>query len=386
MNILFILFTGVPGGATKSAVSLMRGLSAKGHRIYAAAPDGGTLQDELEGSGVRLLYIPASLTVWPSYVAGGPFTKTLWLARRMAGWHRCSRQIYKIIKEYGIDIVHTNNGPVDLAPAACRRAGIPHIWHLREYQDKDFSLHFFPSKGSFRRKIFKENNFNIAITKGIFEHFSLREGIDIVIYNGIEICPTPEKATRVRSKTILFAGNITEGKCLHSLIRAFAVFLADHPGYRLQIAGRFDPSDSYCAGCLQEVENLRITGSVDWLGYRNDVQQLMQSTRIFCVPSRFEAFGRITAEAMGNGCIVVGRNTAGTAEQMDNALRWTSGEAAIRFNEDSTLADCLARAADEDLSEMISRARLAAQNYSVQKNVDAVEDFYKHILKDRQKV
>lgn len=39
------------------------------------------------------------------------------------------------------------------------------------------------------------------------------------------------------------------------------------------------------------------------------------------VPSPFEAFGLITAEAMFNKCLVIGRDTAGTKEQFDNGQK-----------------------------------------------------------------
>jgi len=47
---------------------------------------------------------------------------------------------------------------------------------------------------------------------------------------------------------------------------------------------------------------------------RDDVYAIMSRATALIVPSHFEGFGRITAEAMFNGCLVAGYNSAGTRE------------------------------------------------------------------------
>ena len=55
------------------------------------------------------------------------------------------------------------------------------------------------------------------------------------------------------------------------------------------------------------------------------------------VPSIFEGFGFITAEGMANGCVVLGRNTAGTKEQFDNGVKMTGKEIGVRFIDDNEM-------------------------------------------------
>lgn len=49
----------------------------------------------------------------------------------------------------------------------------------------------------------------------------------------------------------------------------------------------------------------------------------MNRATALIVPSPFEAFGLITAEAMFNKCLVIGKDTAGTKEQFDNGQKNT---------------------------------------------------------------
>ena len=54
--------------------------------------------------------------------------------------------------------------------------------------------------------------------------------------------------------------------------------------------------------------------NVKFLGIRKDIYSLMKNAMALVVSSPSEGFGFITVEAMLNGCLVIGRNTAGTKE------------------------------------------------------------------------
>lgn len=70
----------------------------------------------------------------------------------------------------------------------------------------------------------------------------------------------------------------------------------------------------------------------------------MYNAAVFVVPSRNEGFGFITAEAMFNGTIVIGKNTGGTKEQMDNGKENTKSEIAFRYINLQNLTDLLFKA------------------------------------------
>lgn len=119
------------------------------------------------------------------------------------------RYIYNLLQEIQPDIVHCNCGPLDISLDACLKLSIPHIWHLREYQDKDFNCSMFYGKRHFV-KDFTQRQFNIAITNGVFEHFSLRP-CDRVIYDG------PIDVNKIvncskKDKIVLFVGNFLKAK------------------------------------------------------------------------------------------------------------------------------------------------------------------------------
>ncbi len=69
----------------------------------------------------------------------------------------------------------------------------------------------------------------------------------------------------------------------------------------------------------------------------NQIYDLMNRATALIVPSPFEAFGLITAEAMFNKCLVIGKDTAGTKEQFDNGQRKYNKEIALRFTNEQQL-------------------------------------------------
>ena len=93
-----------------------------------------------------------------------------------------------------------------------------------------------------------------------------------------------------------------------------------------------------------------------------------------------EGFGFITAEAMLNYCLVIGKDYYGTKEQFDNGIQWTGGEIAYRYKTQQELVDNMVKAVSDDNGDIIQRAHSVLSNYTIEKNVMQIEHFYKKIL------
>jgi glycosyltransferase involved in cell wall biosynthesis len=59
-------------------------------------------------------------------------------------------------------------------------------------------------------------------------------------------------------------------------------------------------------------------GLVSWLGYREDVPQLLQQSNIVCLPSYREGFGKVLIEAGAAQRAVVTTNVPGCRESIEN--------------------------------------------------------------------
>lgn len=142
-----------------------------------------------------------------------------------------------------------------------------------------------------------------------------------VIANGIKVKRKedypPEELSLLRQqyapqgqKLLLFIGPAILEKGLPVLIRAMPHILADHPGTRLLVVGKY--SDKIHSLAYE----LHVDKSIDFLGHVSDYHRdcLYQIVDAMIIPSLYEPFGRVALEAMAFGCNVIASNVGGLAE------------------------------------------------------------------------
>ena len=183
----------------------------------------------------------------------------------------------------------------------------------------------------------------------------------------------------------LFVGRLEKIKGIKELIEQYAIFIKKNKqsDIKLKIAG--DSLDvNYKNNLYSLVENLGVKDKVDFLGQRSDVYDLMYNAYALFVPSYSEGFGFITAEAMFNGCLVVGHNTAGTKEQFDNGFDLFGEDIAIRFDRYDQISVLMKQIEENGIEyyyPMIKRAQEVVKLYTIEESVNRVYNFYCNILK-----
>lgn len=289
-------------------------------------------------------------------------------------------QLRAIIRSYQPDIIHTNNSNIYSGAFMAKRYSIPHVWHIREYMDLDHDAQW-PRKRFFDRN--RKWSHCIAITKGLFEHYRMNEDKDAQIYNGICSAAAPLSFQVQKQDYFLYIGRIVPTKGAEDMIEAFITFCKSHPNsqYRLKIAG--DGDIDYIQKLKKMLATANVLDLVDFLGFQADVFPLLQVAKALIVPSYFEAMGRITLEAMLAGCYVIGRNTAGTKELLDNE------QTGMRFETKEELAQCLSSIIQIDEAqlqeELVRVQKHATTEYSTEHNADQILTFYHKILDQHSK-
>lgn len=378
MKILFIASATNWGGANVALYNLIVGLY-KLHETFVLVPKGnGRFLVELDKIGVHHESCPYRLTIYPR--GRNLFKRLINLVKMLSERKKTLLTIESVIKRFHPDIVHTNVGPLDIALEVCLKHHIPHVWHQREYQDLDFDMHSFPSKKSYMRKIHSEGNYNIAITKGVFQHWNLTSK-DRIIYDGVFSKNQVPLSSTVKSNYFLFVGRIQEAKGVHVALNAFAQFSLRYKDYQLLLAGQIFTGSSYQKRCEKIVEDNSLTEKVHFLGERIDVYELMSKAQALIVASRFEGFGFITTEAMWNDCLVIGKNIAGTKEQFDNGVVETGHEIGLRFLTESELVEQMCFVVNNDMREMRSYAQKTVMGrYTIEQCCNKTEEYYKEIV------
>ena len=242
-------------------------------------------------------------------------------------------------------MIHSNVSSCDIGYRVAKITGIPHVWHVREMGKKDKGYDYFPSQEAFERKLSNPINKTIFITKTVRENFNLMNDRCSVIYDGVfkreYILTNVDSLDR---QYFLYVGRVTLKKGILSLLDAYIQYcerISDKNLIRkLVIAGDAE-SIVFRDTLLDKIHKAGIVDKVSFIGYQKQIKELMQGALALIVPSEYEAFGFITAEAMYYGCLVIGRDVGGTREQMDNVLTATGTDIALRFNSDEELVSHL---------------------------------------------
>ncbi len=364
------------GGATLSVLTLIEAERKKHNKVYVATPNLTVeFKKIMADLGVEVSKLPIVFRAYPSIYKKLDYI--LWPVRllRMLLFHHVSiLMIKRIIKKKSVDIVHTNVSVISCGYEACRKTDAKHIWHIREYGDKDFNICLFPSKLGYKKKLMKSSI--ISITNALLLYHGLKEGLNTrVIYNGVRNCNEifwnyPKK------KYFLYASRISPEKGIDNIIVTFKEFHKIFPEYNLIILG-FDPH-GYLPHVIKLIKEYNLVNNVFIEGFKKDVSEYMSNATALIVASPFEGFGRMTAEAAFAGCMVVGMNSAGTKE----ILGITGG---VTFNTKEEMLQALINVINFSHKDYMSMIKIAQEKaiefFSKESYVNNVHNFYNYLLK-----
>lgn len=117
-------------------------------------------------------------------------------------------------------------------------------------------------------------------------------------------CITEDFKEQERNNVVLAAGRINQWKIkgFDLLISSWSQLCNQHPDWKLCIAGS---SDDENMASLQSIIDKNGAKNIEFLGFRNDLDKLMQSSKVFCLSSRTEGLPMVLIEAMQYGCCCV---------------------------------------------------------------------------------
>jgi glycosyltransferase involved in cell wall biosynthesis len=352
-------------GGQRSLFHLISNLTDKSFQAYVIVPNlEGGLAAKLQnvGIGVFSIELPKIKNLNIFHII-----KTIWL-------------LCKIIEKHEIDIIHTD-GPRNTlyAGIAAKVKKIPMIWHIRA-----------SNKDRLDRFSYKMSSKIILVADALKSRFDWAVNLNkaVTIYNGVDLSEFERKNVYnhirqkygVKDKDILItvAARVEPLKGQIYLIEAIKKLRGKFSDFRILLAGEV-VDNFYKNDCIKMATEIGVHDRVIFTGPLNNINQILNETDIFVLPSLFEAFPRSIIEAMASSIPVIVTDVGGNTEAIENNV---SG-LIVPAKNSTALAEkiCFLGHNPELRMKIGAEARNRAEKlFGIRENVEKIEYVYQELL------
>ena len=374
------------GGATRSTTTLVLALAkSEEYDVVAVVPTSKdkTVLRELQENGIATyeMHVPWAVDFPTSHSLYARFRTFCKRRINFLYGRHAERKISKIIKAHDIDIVHISDAVIDCGFTAAHTLGKPVVWHMREYVEKDHGLIYIDKDDLFKK--YSMSTVLVFVSESLKTYYAkmLSGPCMAVVYNGIapfeEIAlSSPQIVSKDGDMRIIFKGGLSKKKGIEDVIGAAQALLeSGFDRFEIDVYGSlFDwDADSFAA----RMRDLGLEDRVRYKGWQEFTLASMRDYDVSLTCSVSEAFGRVTAEAMAAGILVIGANAGATKELLE-------GERGLLY-QPGVPEDLAANIiSSSQTSEECDRCRFnahefAAANFSIETYVESVKRIYERI-------
>ena len=368
-------------GASRSLVRLLGVLDRKKFEPLALLPSEGPLAEQLRALPVRVIIFPAL-----SVIDRAVF-KSWRLPFFLLGIPRSVLGLRAILRRERIDLVHTNTGVILSPGPAARLAGVPHVWHIRDWFQEFAGFWRFYEKWmrAFSTRI-------VAVSGPIAGQFTDRAKVR-VIHNGFDAeeftLGEAGAGAEFREKYALGEGAVVgcvgriklQRKGQEIFLQAAGLLKARGVRAKWLVVGApFPGNESHLEALHEIVREHGLSEDAVFTGELKDPRPAYAAMSIFVLPSaQPEPFGGVVMEAMCMGLPVIATNIGGSTEQVaDGESGWL-----IPPNDPAALADKLETLLrDEALRKRFGEAgrRRIAERFTLNGMVEKIIAVYDECL------
>ncbi len=371
MRIAFILNTSSLYGANRSFLGLLRYLKNTGNACFVILPNAGKIENELIEMQIeyRIMEYRACV-VYPGYI-GLPWAVNL---VKLPG-------MIKTVRNWDVDIIHTNSSSHDIGMILSRILGKKHVWHVREIMEHNYrASYIFPK---LYKKLRYESDAVICVSDFIYQyHLQKYPNPNMhMIYNPYDIKYydiqrnefAPNEVVR-----LLMSGNFTAYKRQMDSVKAVNILVKRGVrNIKLTLAGNGEKN--YENEVKEYIRNNNLEQYIELVGFVDDLRELRCSSDISLCCSVDEALPRVVVEGMLGELLEIGADSGGIAELIKEGKTGLVYE----VGNPEKLADKIEYALEnrQKCFQMIKNAKeYAMENFELNKSGARVVEVYKRIL------
>lgn len=319
MKILAITFdTEMSGGANRSFMMVITELCQKyRHEVYTIIPGKGPIEAELKKNNIsyRCVSLPKIGTVLNGSVKD--LYRKLKENRKAITHAFIAKKIASDFRNKGFDLVYINGTSQLCGAYLAKKLRIPYVWHFRGYLKRG-AYYSWDQKRLFNDKNAKIIVISRSMVESLPNILEIKPEQIILVHNGLKWGEgiNPSSQDRINGIHCVLCGRFVRSKGQVDAIEALSI-LRDRGFDNLYIhfAGDLnEASQSYLKELREMVLAKNLENRIIFEGQIEDMPSFRENINIELMCSVCEPFGRVTVEGMRSGLIVIGSNTGGTID------------------------------------------------------------------------
>ncbi len=368
-NILLVHSSNDLYGASKIFLQLIDLFLTNGFNVYVVLPEKGKLDDFLNKKDIKVSYHELG-------VLRKKYLNPLGLINRLVINIKAIKFLSNYIKNYSIDLVYTNTSTVLSGGIAAKKNGIPSLFHVHEIPTGNWLYEIFSGKLINRissKVLTVSNSVKSHWLKNINEHKIER------VYNGIEYQKMDSIIKLEKDQgdfVITSVARLIPYKGHMYLIEIAYELIKKSSKFKFLIVGDTLPSySSYEKSMKQKVKDLGLENKIKFLGFRNDVSNILKQSDLFIHPAIApDPLPTVLFESLYNNLPSVATNLGGAIEILDNGKNGLL----IPFNDSRKAANLINEYCSND---KLQKKHLENSKKNFKINFSS-ESFNKNILKE----
>ncbi|HMP82020.1 MAG TPA: glycosyltransferase [Verrucomicrobiota bacterium] len=305
-------------GASRSLLRLLTAIDRRRFQPLVVLPETGVLKEKLEAAGVEVLVQPGLSIITR------PVFKSWRILLFMLQFPVSAYRLRRLIRQRGVELVHTNTGVVVSSALAARLAGVPHVWHIR-----DWFQEFGAVWPIYSRYIVGGSKKVVCVSNAIAGQFPPGEKLT-VIHNGFSLdefrVPAESLRAEFRARHGLGEGFVVGcvgriklvRKGQEELVRAMGMLKRRGRELRAVIVGApFPGNEPHLEELHRLARELDVADRIVFTGEMPDPRPAYAAMDVLAMTSaQPEPFGGVVMEAMSMGVPVIATNIGGSLDQV----------------------------------------------------------------------
>jgi len=320
MKVLFVSHYSNLYGANIALLNLIKYLK-NNYRIdpFVLITSKGPFTDKLDEIGVKYYIFK-----WYYWVHKKGTNFIIWTVKSFLNLI-IYRLIFRELKKENkiFDIVHSNSSVINIGAFIAKKFNSKHIWHIRELGGEDFNLYYNRGNKNAGKYYNKYSSKVIAVSNAVrnkYINYIDKNKVEVV-YDGVAEKLNNIDFTKLYNKEIInfsFVGIITKNKNQIEALRAAKILINKYgiKNFKIYFTGGY--SDVYYKELDNFIKKNNLEENTFFTGYIDKLSNYRKKMDVALVCSKKEAFGLVTVEAMISNMPVIGANTGGTRELIDD--------------------------------------------------------------------